>query len=195
MNESAAAPAARLASATATFLMIVQAAGWASAQAPESTDAALMALQAQDPEPLPTFEVTASDGHGIGPEELRDRVILLNFWATWCAPCRVEMPSLDRLQAELGGEAFDVVAVSVDRSGKPVVDRFYAEHALDHLSKYFDPRSKAADALGVLGLPTTILVDQAGREVGRLHGALEWDQPPVKAIIEHLIADGTAQIP
>ncbi len=156
------------------------------AQVQSETDAALAAAQASEPVPLPEFAVTTDDGRRVGPKAFGDRVILLNFWATWCAPCRGEMPALDRLQEALGGERFAVVAVSVDRTGQAPVDRFYRELALKHLDRYFDPRRKAADALGIMGLPTTILVDPTGRQIGRLFGALEWDKPEVKAWLEKL---------
>ncbi len=156
------------------------------AQVQSETDAALAGAQASEPVPLPEFAVITDDGRRVGPEAFGHRVILLNFWATWCGPCRVEMPALDRLQAALGGERFAVVAVSVDRTGKLPVDRFYRELALKHLDRYFDPRRKAADALGIVGLPTTILIDPTGRQIGRLYGALEWDKPEVEAWIEKL---------
>lgn len=167
--------------------------GLVLAQAIGDTEVAVAALQAHPPTPLASFSVTASDGRTVTPQDFDGRVVLLNFWATWCVPCRVEMPSLEGLQDELGGETFTVVPVSVDRGGQPVVDRFYSEHALDGLDAYFDPRSRAAGTLGVLGLPTSILVDRAGREVGRVHGAIKWDEPAIQALIAELIGNSEAE--
>jgi thiol-disulfide isomerase/thioredoxin len=155
-------------------------------QAQSETGPGLAAASTSEPVPLPEFAVTTDDGRRVGPEAFGGRVILLNFWATWCGPCRAEMPALDRLQEALGGERFAVVAVSVDRTGKLPVDRFYHELSLEHLDRYFDPRRKAANALGISGLPTTILVDPAGLEIGRLYGALQWDKPEIEAWLEKL---------
>src|SRR3546814_11005009 len=87
-----------------------------------------------------------------------------------CGPCREEMPTLDRLQERLGGPEFEVVALSIDRAGIGVVSEFYAEISVQHLAKYIDESGKAADELNALGLPTTLLIDREGREIGRQIG-------------------------
>jgi thiol-disulfide isomerase/thioredoxin len=143
------------------------------------------------PKPLAAIDFKDGDGH---PRKLADFggiVVLLNIWATWCTPCRHEMPTLDRLQAEFGGEGFEVVALSIDRTGAGVVDKFYREIGITRLAKYIDVSGKAARDLGVPGLPTTLLVDRAGREVGRLFGPAEWDSPEMKAFIQMQIAKET----
>ena len=101
--------------------------------------------------------------------------MLLNIWATWCAPCRKEMPTLDRLQAKLGGPDFEVVALSMDRGGPDKVKKFFAEIGIEHLALNIDISGKAMFALGAPGLPMTLLVDRQGKEVGRLIGPAEWD--------------------
>lgn len=130
-------------------------------------------------EPRPIAELRFEDGAGrsLTLADFRGKVVLLNIWATWCGPCRAEMPTLDRLQAMLGGPDFEVVALSIDRAGMNVVDRFYAEIGVTHLARYIDTSAKAARDLGAYGLPTTLLIDRQGREIARHVGPAEWDTP------------------
>ncbi|MEI4487999.1 TlpA disulfide reductase family protein [Frigidibacter sp. MR17.14] len=119
----------------------------------------------------------------------RGKVVLLNFWATWCAPCRKEMPSLQALQAELGGEDFAVLTIATGRNPVPAIDRFFDEVGITDLPKLRDPKQAFAREMGVLGLPVTVLLDREGREVARLTGDAAWDGPEAKALIATLIAD------
>lgn len=131
--------------------------------------------------PLAVPEVRFQDGKG-GPMSLADfrgKVVLLNLWATWCAPCREEMPALDRLQQALGGEAFEVVALSLDAGGAEAVRRFYEEVGVRALKVYVDPSMKASAALRAQGVPTTILVDRDGGERWRKTGPARWDAPEI----------------
>ncbi|TIQ33553.1 MAG: TlpA family protein disulfide reductase [Mesorhizobium sp.] len=105
------------------------------------------------------------------------KVVLLNIWATWCAPCRKEMPTLDRVQAKLGGPDFEVVALSMDRKGPDAVKKFFAETGVTHLALNIDTSAKAMFTLGAVGLPMTLLIDRQGKEIGRLIGPAEWDAP------------------
>lgn len=107
--------------------------------------------------------------------DFRGRYVLLNVWATWCVPCREEMPALDRLQAKLGGPGFTVLALSIDSGGVRAVKRFYAETGVRSLGVYVDPSLKAASALRIAGVPATILLDPQGREIGRHLGPAQWD--------------------
>jgi thiol-disulfide isomerase/thioredoxin len=109
--------------------------------------------------------------------DFRGRVILLNLWATWCAPCREEMPALDRLQASLGSPGFEVVALSLDRAGTAAIRRFYEELGLRALRIYVDAQGEALGKLGAVGIPLTVLVDRDGRELWRALGPRAWDQP------------------
>lgn len=137
----------------------------------------------EQPRPLPEVVFEDQSGTTLRLADFRGRVVLLNLWATWCAPCRREMPTLDRLQAMLGGPAFEVVALSVDREGVPPVAAFYEELGLEALAIYVDSSTRAMRALGALGLPTTLLLDREGNEVGRLLGPAEWDSPEMVAFI------------
>jgi thiol-disulfide isomerase/thioredoxin len=142
----------------------------------------------ETPQPVP--EISFQDANSQ-PRTLADfsgKIVLLNIWATWCAPCRKEMPTLDRLQAELGGPDFEVVALSVDRKGPEVVRRFYDEIGIKHLALNIDTSSKAMFTLGAFGLPLTLLIDRQGREVGRVVGPAEWDSPEMVAFIRDRIA-------
>lgn len=156
------------------------------AQPPSGTDAPLaapanrFALAAVDPpRPLPELRFVQGDGLEMSMNDLRGRAIVLNIWATWCVPCRVEMPALDRLQAALGSDGFEVVALSIDRGGPPTVEAFYKDIGLRSLNIYVDPTGAASRALGAVGIPTTLLIDREGREVARKLGPAEWDSPEI----------------
>jgi len=119
--------------------------------------------------------VTFKDGDGKDHTlaEWRGKLVLLNLWATWCAPCRHEMPALDGLKDKLGGKDFDVVALSTDRGGMEKPRKFWADTAVKSLGLYIDS-GDATHGLGVIGMPTTLLIGRDGRELGRLVGPAEW---------------------
>jgi len=126
-------------------------------------------------------------GRDLTLADFRGRVVLLNIWATWCVPCREEMPMLDALQEKLGGDDFHVLAISIDRAGMKVVRRFYEEIGIRHLGMYLAEDIRAMLAFAIIGLPTTLLIDRQGRERGRLVGPAEWDSPEVMAQIQTII--------
>ncbi len=129
------------------------------------------------------------DGRRMSIADFRGKQVLLNIWATWCGPCREEMPALDRLQTRLGGPDFEVVALSIDRDGVDVVRDFYTELELKALRIYVDTSTLAPINLNVLGIPTTLLLDRNGRELGRYTGPAEWDdEAAVSAIRDRLSA-------
>ncbi|WP_162915168.1 TlpA family protein disulfide reductase [Desertibaculum subflavum] len=138
----------------------------------------------------PVGEIAFEDKAGakIGLDAFKGRVVLLNLWATWCAPCREEMPSLDRLQAALGSKDFEVVALSLDRAGRDKAKGFLDQIGVKHLALYIDPTMKAGRALDATGMPTTILIGRDGKELGRLIGPAEWDSKEAKALIQAAIA-------
>jgi thiol-disulfide isomerase/thioredoxin len=139
------------------------------------------------PKPVPDLHFQDAAGKPLRLADFHGKVVLLNLWATWCIPCRAEMPTLDRLQAQLGGPGFEVVAVSIDRGGMKAVDPFFREIKLVHLARYLDPSGEAAGHLGVLGLPTTLLIDPEGHELGRLVGPAEWDSTEMIAFLRKVV--------
>ncbi len=141
---------------------------------------------AETPRPVPETRFTDLAGRPHTLAHIRGRVVALNLWATWCGPCIREMPSLDRLQAELGGEDFTVVLMSQDRLGAEQVEPFLARLGIG-LTSQLDPKMALFRALGGRGLPTTILIDARGIELGRLEGAAEWDRPEALALIRYYL--------
>jgi len=135
--------------------------------------------RAASPKAIPELRFVDATGRPRTLADFRGKVVLLNVWATWCEPCREEMPTLDRLQARLGGDRFQVVALSVDKQGATIARKFYDEFAIKALPLYIDPTAKAAFVLNAPGLPMTLLVDRNGREIGRHLGAVKWDAPEV----------------
>ena len=119
----------------------------------------------------------------------KGRVVLVNLWATWCAPCRREMPHLDKLQSTLGGDDFEVVAISVDRKGLKASARFLADTNASHLALYVDKTVAALRALGAIGLPATVLVDRHGKEIGRMMGPADWSSKEALRLITTAIAE------
>jgi thiol-disulfide isomerase/thioredoxin len=136
------------------------------------------------PEALP--DITFNDGAGkeLKLSDFKGRTVLLNLWATWCAPCREEMPALNRLQQELGSDAFEVVALSLDRQGADASKKFLEEVQANALRLYVDPTAKQGTVLKLVGMPTTILINKDGLEVGRLVGPAEWDANEAKELIK-----------
>ncbi|MDJ0827515.1 MAG: TlpA disulfide reductase family protein [Rhodobacter sp.] len=140
--------------------------------------------------PMPVSDVAFDDGEG-GTLTLADKhgkYVLLNFWATWCAPCRKEMPSLDALQQEFGGDAFEVVTVATGRNSPAGIRRFFEETGVDNLPRYQDPKQKLAREMAVLGLPITVILNPEGQEIARLRGDADWHSDSSRAIVEALIA-------
>jgi len=128
-----------------------------------------------------------AEGKKISLADFSGKVVMINFWASWCAPCIRELPSIDRLQAHLGGDKFTVVAISIDRGGKPVARRMLKRINSKNLALYLDRDSSTARSLGVRNMPTTIVYDQKGREVGKLEGGAEWDSAEAVALLKYFI--------
>lgn len=141
------------------------------------------------PKSLPKVAFRDGDEGEVSLADFQGKVILLNIWATWCVPCRREMPTLDRLQVQLGGPGFEVVALSIDRKGAGAVRSFYSEVSIQNLAIYIDSGGKSARALGMIGLPTTLLIDQDGKEIGRLIGPFEWDTPEIVAFLRSRVPE------
>jgi thiol-disulfide isomerase/thioredoxin len=139
------------------------------------------------PVPAPPEAFTDLAGTRVRLADFESRVVLLNFWATWCAPCVREMPALDRLQAALGDRGLSVVAVSIDRAGVKVIGPFAKRLGLARLGLYHDPKGALFRAFGVTGLPASFLIDRGGGIVGAYGGPAEWDGPEASALIEYYL--------
>lgn len=158
------------------------------ALAPQASAAGFNYAEIDPPKELPEIAFEDRDGGPVTLADFEGRVVVLNLWATWCAPCRREMPALDRLQAAYGGPDFEVVALSVDRGSLDNVLNFLDEVGVEHLEVYRDPTMAASRTLRAPGLPTTVVIDREGREVGRVLGDADWDGAEAFALVEALIA-------
>ena len=140
-------------------------------------------------EPKPVANVSFIDGDGVerSLQDFAGKLVLLNVWATWCGPCREEMPTLDNLQSRLGSGRFEVVALSIDQGGAPAVSKFFEEIGIGHLALYVDSSTRAARQLNLFGLPGTLLIGPDGKELGRYMGPAEWDTPEMVAFIQGLL--------
>ena len=135
------------------------------------------------PRPLPDLRFADAKGMPTSLAAFRGKVVLLNVWATWCPPCRKEMPTLDRLQAALGGSDFAVVALSIDQGDTSVVQAFFMQTGIKHLHPFVDTFGEAMGSLAAGGIPLTLLIDRDGREIGRKLGPAEWDHPQMLELI------------
>jgi thiol-disulfide isomerase/thioredoxin len=133
---------------------------------------------ADEPDRLPDLAFTDGTGRKRQLSEWRGRTVLLNLWATWCVPCRKEMPALDALQARLGSDTFEVVTVNIDTRNLDKPKAWLAEAGIRQLGYYVDPSAKVFQDLKAIGkatgMPTTLLIDRQGCELGTLAGPAEW---------------------
>jgi thiol-disulfide isomerase/thioredoxin len=139
------------------------------------------------PTPLTPLTFNRPDGSPIRLADFKGRTVLLNLWATWCAPCRHEMPALDALQAEVGGAAFEVVTINIDTRDPAKAAAFLDEIKVSHLTRYADPTAGVFQDLKkagkAIGMPTTLLIDPQGCELANLAGPAEWASADAKALI------------
>lgn len=159
----------------------------------------ILGLRAGDMKKLVVHDVPAAtsdaafdlaDGAGKGTlADYRGKYVLVNFWATWCAPCRKEMPQLDALQKEFGGDDFEVLTIASGRNSPEGIKKFFAEAGVTSLPRHQDPKQALASQMGIFGLPITVLVDPEGREIARLRGDADWSSDSAKSIIKALIAE------
>ncbi len=145
------------------------------------------------PKSTPTATFFNEYGQDVGISNFRGKIVLLNIWSTGCPQCVIELPMLDRLQKEMGGMKFQVVALSSGLENIPTLRRFFVSKGLRNLRVYSDPQAKYSQAAGVLGLPTTFLIDENGMEIGRVRGIVDWTNPKLKAQIRGLIAQSKAK--
>jgi thiol-disulfide isomerase/thioredoxin len=129
----------------------------------------------------------ADDAGRATLEDYRGKYLLVNFWATWCAPCRKEMPHLSELQKELGGDDFEVLTIATGRNSPAGIIKFFKDAGITNLPRHMDPKQALASQMGVFGLPITVLIDPEGREIARLRGDADWASDSAKGIIKALI--------
>jgi thiol-disulfide isomerase/thioredoxin len=140
------------------------------------------------PQPVSDAPFATWDGGEARLSDYAGKHIVLNFWATWCAPCRKEMPQLSELQAELGGDAFEVVTIATGRNPPQAMQRFFEEIGVDNLPLHMDPKQALARDMAVMGLPITVILNPEGQEIARMRGDADWSSDSAKAIVSALIA-------
>ena len=142
----------------------------------------------EPPKPLPaTVFKDASDADQT-LDKFGGKVLVVNFWATWCAPCVKEMPTLDALQAKLGGPNFQVMAISQDREGAKVAQPFAVKQGWKNLAFYVEKMGRFSKDANLRGLPTSLIIDKTGHEVARVEGEAKWDSPEIEKSLRELIA-------
>lgn len=156
-------------------------------QAPNSQGEMSKIVLFKKPWPAPMASFLDKSGDTIDLSRFRGKVVLLNFWATWCYPCLLEMPSLDSLQTEFGGRQFVVVALSIDR-GLADVKRFYRTHELAALDHYIDPVGTVGQAFRLRGVPASFIIDHNGLVRGYFPGPADWNSTEARAVLRHYIA-------
>jgi thiol-disulfide isomerase/thioredoxin len=140
------------------------------------------------PEALPDVSFEAQDGTVHHLTEFKGRGMVVNMWATWCAPCVAEMPSLEALSKALAPKDIAVLPLSSDRGGADVVRAWYQAHGITGLPILLDPKGALSRAFNARGIPTTVIINTSGKVVARLEGAADWSAPEAQALIQKLVA-------
>ncbi|WP_254070172.1 TlpA disulfide reductase family protein [Acidisphaera sp. L21] len=143
----------------------------------------ITALRLMSPPRKLDLHFTDADGAPRSLADYAGKTVVLNLWATWCVPCVREMPALDDLAKLVARDDVVVLPVSSDRGGAAVVRRFYADHQIANLPVLLDPKNALAYSLKVRGIPTTLLINPQGEEVGWLEGAADWSSPDAVTVI------------
>ena len=136
------------------------------------------------PRDLPKTPFFDRLGNRVTFEDFKGKVLLVNLWATWCEPCREEMPTLDALQAALVGENIQIITLSIDWKGYQVIDEFYEEYKIKHLPAYWDKSNRLPAEFEVIGLPLTVLISSDGKWIGRMDGPAVWSSPDAIALMK-----------
>tara|TARA_A200000159_G_scaffold77991_1_gene72226 strand:+ start:765 stop:1340 length:576 start_codon:yes stop_codon:yes gene_type:complete len=119
-----------------------------------------------------------------------DDILVINFWATWCAPCKKEMPSLNNLAENMKYDDVRIITVASGRNSKEAIESFFSDNDLVNLNKFRDPRGKIAMSYGVTALPTTVVIDPSGKEIGRIIGDIDWNTENIRAFFRNLLKTG-----
>ena len=173
--------------ATASLVGLAAVGGAVAAEPPKFAGMAGDFSPIDPPEQIAAPNFQDRMGQPVNLDDFKGKVVVLNFWATWCPPCIAEMPALDKLQSEMGGKDFTVIAVSTDRQGIKKSAPFYRRAGIKNLALYNDKRGSLLDAFGAKNLPITLVLDRDGRVVGRIEGAANWDSTEAKALIAHYL--------
>lgn len=177
---------------TLTRRALVAAAGTVAAGVPlgKPRAAGLQGIEAlkllDAPKPV-QIAFTTADGSPRSLADYAGQGVVLNLWATWCVPCVREMPSLAAFASVVARERIAVLPLSSDRAGAPAVEKFYKDLGVANLPVLLDPKSAAAHALAVRGIPTTLIIDRAGREVAWLEGGMDWASDDALAAVRKLV--------
>lgn len=139
------------------------------------------------PSAMPTISFAGADNKAHDLSELSGKVVLLNFWATWCAPCLAELPDLDRLQEAFAGDQFVVLALCEDAQSISKIDTYYARRRVETLGRFMDPAGQALRAYAVPAIPTSFILDRTGKVRGMLPGAAPWGSPEARALITYYL--------
>jgi len=158
---------------------------WSSARSPAPARA-FDVFEAKTSAPAPDFELTDLTGRPVRLQDFRGRVVLLNFWATWCVPCRDEIPAMETLSRELGARGLAVLAVNYKES-PPLVTGFAREYGLT-LPVLLDPEGGMATRYGLVGLPATYFIDRSGVLAASVLGFRDWNAPEARAYLDRLLA-------
>jgi len=135
---------------------------------------------------LPTTIFQTAGDSQLQLSELRGKTVVLNVWATWCPPCVKEMPSLDRLQKLRGGDDFEVITISIDRT-KYEPSKFFQDNDIENLKPWHDGSFGIPGNLQLRGYPTTLIYSPEGREIAILEGEAEWDSPEALSLVDYLL--------
>lgn len=137
--------------------------------------------------PAPDISVESlTNGSTVKLSDLKGQVVLLNFWATWCPPCRKEIPSMMKLNSLMAGKPFQMIAVSIDEGGKPAIESFFKESGFS-LPAYIDESGASAKWYGITGVPESFIIDKNGVIVKKVIGGLAWDSPEAVSFLEGLM--------
>ncbi len=150
-------------------------------------DAPKQSAIATEKSPAPDVSVVSlTNGSTMKLSDLKGKVVLLNFWATWCPPCREEIPSMMKLNSKLAGKPFQMVAISIDEGGKPAIESFFKQSGF-MLPTYLDQSGASSKSYGVTGVPESFIIDKRGILVKKVIGGMAWDSPEAVSFLEGLL--------